>query len=170
MLVWSRDAALATSLTLALLGAALAVLAPFAVLMVYLQVPGGSLIPSLMMGALLGRFVGACIPGMPAAEQGVLALVGSASMLSAVTRMTITLLAILVEISDDVRVLPLIMTSLVVASTLAARYVPCKLALIGMTAWFEMGSTAQLTFGLLVCFFSFVRQRGSQILHPFHLP
>ena len=30
-----------------------------------------------------------------------------------------------------------------------------KLALTGMPVWFEMGSTAQLTFGLLISFFCF---------------
>ena len=30
-----------------------------------------------------------------------------------------------------------------------------KLALTGMPVWFEMGSVAQLTFGMLICFFSF---------------
>jgi len=39
-----------------------------------------------------------------------------------------------------------------------------KLALTGMPVWFEMGSTAQLTFGLLISFFSF---GAYMLLNPF---
>ena len=65
-----------------------------------IAVPSGLFIPCMMMGAGLGRFCGELLHTLHAdVDPGVYALVGAAGMLGGVTRMTISLAVILIEVS-----------------------------------------------------------------------
>ncbi|KAJ1730513.1 Structural maintenance of chromosomes protein 3 [Coemansia sp. Benny D160-2] len=92
-----------------------------------LAVPGGMLLPSMATGASIGRAVGmvvqalyerhpawrlfsACKPDVPCITPGVYALVGAASMLAATTRMTVTIVVIMFELTDAlIYVLPIML-------------------------------------------------------------
>ena len=82
-----------------------------------LQIPSGLFVPSMIIGASLGRLVGellsraiASIPGTTAediaqVDPGMYALIGAAGILGGVTRMTISLTVILVEVTEDTNLL-----------------------------------------------------------------
>ncbi|KAJ2601178.1 Structural maintenance of chromosomes protein 3 [Coemansia sp. RSA 1722] len=101
-----------------------------------LAVPAGMFMPSMGTGASIGRAFGmvvqtlyenhphwrifrACKPDVPCITPGVYALVGAASMLSATTRMTVTVVVIMFELSDAlIYVLP-IMLAVTVSKSVA---------------------------------------------------
>jgi len=89
-----------------------------------IAVPSGLFIPCMMMGAGLGRLCGELIRAMgnDAADPGVYALVGAAGMLGGVTRMTISLAVILVEVSNDIRLLLPIMLAILLARAVGDRF------------------------------------------------
>ncbi|KAL6249835.1 chloride channel [Rhinocladiella similis] len=81
-----------------------------------LQIPAGIILPSLAIGALYGRTVGvvmelihknfstsllfaACEPDVPCVIPGTYAIVGAASALAGVTRMTVSIVAIMFELT-----------------------------------------------------------------------
>ena len=88
-----------------------------------LQIPSGLFVPSMIIGASLGRLVGellsraiASIPGTTAediaqVDPGMYALIGAAGILGGVTRMTISLTVILVEVTEDTNLLLPIMSA-----------------------------------------------------------
>lgn len=66
-----------------------------------INVPGGIFIPGLTMGAALGRFFGELLVlgGLASdRDRGTFALLGSAASISGITRMTLTIAVILVEV------------------------------------------------------------------------
>jgi H+/Cl- antiporter ClcA len=68
-----------------------------------LFIPSGLFVPSLATGAAYGRIVGQLVHTFkPSANVGVYALVGAASFLGGVVRMTISLTVIMVEATDNV--------------------------------------------------------------------
>ncbi|KAJ2569320.1 hypothetical protein IW140_003165 [Coemansia sp. RSA 1813] len=92
-----------------------------------LAVPAGMFLPSMATGASIGRAIGmiiqtlyerhptwrlfgACKPDVPCITPGVYALVGAASMLSSTTRMTVTVVVIMFELTDAlIYVLPIML-------------------------------------------------------------
>ncbi|KAJ1800314.1 hypothetical protein LPJ59_001190 [Coemansia sp. RSA 2399] len=92
-----------------------------------LAVPVGMFLPSMATGASIGRAIGmliqtlhehhpawrlfsACKPDVPCITPGVYALVGAASMLSSTTRMTVTVVVIMFELTDAlIYVLPIML-------------------------------------------------------------
>lgn len=82
-----------------------------------LSVPSGLFIPSMMLGAAMGRLVGELLykiaPGT--VEPGLYALVGASAILGGITRMTISLTVIMVEVSNDINYLLPIMLALAVS-------------------------------------------------------
>ncbi|KAI9501523.1 chloride channel [Coemansia spiralis] len=92
-----------------------------------LAVPAGMFMPSMGTGASIGRAIGmivqtlyekhstwrlfsACKPDVPCITPGVYALVGAASMLSSTTRMTVTVVVIMFELTDAlIYVLPIML-------------------------------------------------------------
>jgi len=82
-------------------------------------VPGGHMVPSMAVGACLGRVLGFCLSLLqesvgdvgffaecaghdPCITPGVYAIIGSAAMLSAVSRMTVSLVVIIFELTDGI--------------------------------------------------------------------
>lgn len=63
------------------------------------KVPSGVIIPALAAGALFGRLSALVIPGAP--PPGLAALVGAAAFLAGVSRMTISLCAIMFELTGE---------------------------------------------------------------------
>ena len=95
-----------------------------------MAVPGGLFIPSIICGAGYGRVVGiVCSWLMPAAwrggaagagvNPGVYAVLGAASMLGGVTRMTLPISVMMIEITSDAQFLIPIMLVVIVAKVVA---------------------------------------------------
>lgn len=96
-----------------------------------LQIPAGIILPSMAIGALYGRTVGliirtwqlahptffffsACPPDVPCITAGTYAIVGAASALGGVTRMTISIVVIMFELTGALSyVLPLMVTVMI---------------------------------------------------------
>jgi len=98
-----------------------------AVGMAGLSVPMGNFLPSMLIGALLGRIFGEAIEGLDLdlADAGVYSLVGSAAMLSGFTHMTLAIVVILLEAAQDLSLISPIMLTIFVShivSTLASRH------------------------------------------------
>ena len=78
-----------------------------------ISVPAGLFIPSMMSGAAIGRMFGefvSQIAGEENTDPGLFALCGAAAMLGGVTRMTISLCAIMLELTNDITLaLPMIL-------------------------------------------------------------
>lgn len=101
-----------------------------------IKVPCGLFIPSLCLGAIMGRivgigmeqiaynhqtnwiFAGECTRGDDCIQPGLYAMVGAAAVLGGVTRMTVSLVVIMFELTGGVRyILPLM------AAAMAAKWV-----------------------------------------------
>jgi len=105
------------------LALALGVYTALAAGMAGLPVPMGNFLPSMLIGALGGRLLGEAISGhslqahlgVPLADAGVYALVGSAAMLSGFTHMTIAIVVILVEAAHDLSLVSPLMLSIFIS-------------------------------------------------------
>ena len=82
-----------------------------------LAVPAGLFIPSMMIGAGVGRLVGELLYKVApdTVEPGLYALVGASAVLGGITRMTISLTVIMVESSNDINFILPIMLALAFA-------------------------------------------------------
>ncbi|KAG6553541.1 hypothetical protein Mapa_004454 [Marchantia paleacea] len=75
-------------------------------------VPAGQFVPGIMIGATYGRLVGMLIVNLSQKDnidEGTYALLGAASFLGGSMRMTVSLCVIMVEITNNLKLLPLIM-------------------------------------------------------------
>jgi CBS domain-containing protein len=95
-----------------------------AVIVFGISVPAGNFIPALTLGAAMGRFLGDVLPGTSEGDAGRLALMGAGAVLCGVTRMTITLVAILIEVTHDVGALLPLMYTLAIAKVSADLFAP----------------------------------------------
>ncbi|KAL2634106.1 hypothetical protein R1flu_005585 [Riccia fluitans] len=85
-----------------------------------IAVPSGLFVPAILCGATYGRLVGMLmgpIAGEDSLDEGVYALLGAASFLGGSMRMTVSLCIILLELTNNLRMLPLIMFVLLVSKT-----------------------------------------------------
>merc|ERR1739838_722489 len=82
-----------------------------------IAVPSGLFVPCILMGCAYGRMLGEAMRDhlSDTVNPGVYALIGAASMLGGVTRMTISLTVILLETTNDIQYLLPIMITLMVA-------------------------------------------------------
>jgi chloride channel 7 len=97
-------------------------------------VSSGMVVPMLLIGAIYGRIVGLACTNIAFGEHspidytdtrrawidpGVFALIGSASFFGGVSRLTMSLAVIMVEITNDVHMLLPIQTSILIAKWIA---------------------------------------------------
>ncbi|TVU36319.1 hypothetical protein EJB05_18250 [Eragrostis curvula] len=82
-------------------------------------VPSGLFIPVILSGASFGRLVGTLLGSHSALDTGLFALLGAASFLGGTMRMTVSVCVILLELTNDLLLLPLIMLVLLIAKTVA---------------------------------------------------
>uniref|UniRef100_A0A0E0KHS0 Chloride channel protein n=1 Tax=Oryza punctata TaxID=4537 RepID=A0A0E0KHS0_ORYPU len=81
-------------------------------------VPAGQFVPGIMIGSTYGRLVGMFVVKFYKklnVEEGTYALLGAASFLGGSMRMTVSLCVIMVEITNNLKLLPLIMLVLLIS-------------------------------------------------------
>nr|XP_043627689.1 chloride channel protein CLC-d [Erigeron canadensis] len=81
-------------------------------------VPAGQFVPGIMIGSTYGRLVGMFVVRLYKKmniEEGTYALLGAASFLGGSMRMTVSLCVIMVEITNNLKLLPLIMLVLLIS-------------------------------------------------------
>lgn len=84
-----------------------------------IAVPSGLFIPVILAGASYGRLVGRLLGSMSSLDLGLFSVLGAASFLGGTMRMTVSLCVILLELTDDLLMLPLMMLVLLISKTVA---------------------------------------------------
>ncbi|RAL39533.1 hypothetical protein DM860_003066 [Cuscuta australis] len=84
-----------------------------------IAVPSGLFIPVILAGASYGRLVGTFLSSVSNLGASLFALLGSASFLGGTMRMTVSLCVILLELTNDLLMLPLMMLVLLISKTVA---------------------------------------------------
>ncbi|EPS68170.1 hypothetical protein M569_06601 [Genlisea aurea] len=84
-----------------------------------IAVPSGLFIPVILAGASYGRLVGRLLGSIATLDVGLFAIIGAASFLGGTMRMTVSLCVILLELTNDLLMLPLLMLVLLVSKTVA---------------------------------------------------
>ncbi|KAG8372685.1 hypothetical protein BUALT_Bualt12G0093200 [Buddleja alternifolia] len=82
-------------------------------------VPAGLFVPVIVTGAAYGRFVGMLVGSNSNLNHGLFAVLGSASLLGGSMRMTVSLCVIILELTNNLLLLPLIMLVLLISKTVA---------------------------------------------------
>lgn len=81
--------------------------------------PAGLFVPVIVTGASYGRFVGMLVGSHSNLNHGLYAVLGAASFLGGSMRMTVSLCVIILELTNNLLLLPLIMLVLLVSKTVA---------------------------------------------------
>ncbi|RWR84374.1 putative chloride channel-like protein CLC-g [Cinnamomum micranthum f. kanehirae] len=81
--------------------------------------PCGLFVPVILTGASYGRFVGMLVGMKSNLDHGLYAVLGSAAFLAGSMRMTVSLCVILLELTNNLLLLPLIMLVLLISKTVA---------------------------------------------------
>nr|GMC78620.1 chloride channel protein CLC-C [Ipomoea batatas]GMC89775.1 chloride channel protein CLC-C [Ipomoea batatas] len=84
-----------------------------------IAVPSGLFIPVILAGASYGRLVGNFLGSVSNLDAGLFALLGAASFLGGTMRMTVSLCVIMLELTNDLLMLPLMMLVLLISKTVA---------------------------------------------------
>ncbi|CAN4110768.1 unnamed protein product [Withania somnifera] len=84
-----------------------------------IAIPSGLFIPVILAGASYGRFVGTVLGSVSNLNNGLFALLGAASFLGGTMRMTVSLCVILLELTNNLLMLPLVMLVLLISKTVA---------------------------------------------------
>ncbi|KAM7256951.1 hypothetical protein ACFE04_012692 [Oxalis oulophora] len=84
-----------------------------------IAIPSGLFIPVILAGASYGRLVGNALRPFSALDTGFFALLGAASFLGGTMRMTVSICVILLELTNDLLMLPLVMLVLLISKTVA---------------------------------------------------
>lgn len=82
-----------------------------------ISVPSGLFVPSILCGAGYGRLVGMVMVhyhGHTGVDEGTYALLGAASFLAGAMRMTVSLCVILMELTSNLKIMPLVMLVLLI--------------------------------------------------------
>lgn len=82
----------------------------------------GVVIPTLVMGASGGRLLGVFFQNSMWADPGVISLIGAASYFGGLSRLTFSLIVIMMEITNDLTHLPALMAGIIVSATIADRF------------------------------------------------
>ncbi|XP_077237968.1 putative chloride channel-like protein CLC-g isoform X1 [Tasmannia lanceolata] len=81
--------------------------------------PSGLFVPVMLIGATYGRFVGFLMASHTNLSHGLYAVLGSASFLGGTMRNTVSMCVILLELTNNLLLLPLIMLVLLISKTVA---------------------------------------------------
>ncbi|GKU88914.1 hypothetical protein SLEP1_g3123 [Rubroshorea leprosula] len=84
-----------------------------------IAIPSGLFIPVILAGACYGRLVGRLFASISKLDVGLYALLGAASLLGGTMRMTVSLCVILLELTNDLLLLPLVMLVLLISKSVA---------------------------------------------------
>lgn len=84
-----------------------------------IAVPSGLFIPVILAGASYGRLAGSLLSSFTVLDVGLFALLGAASFLGGTMRMTVSICIILLELTNDLLMLPLVMLVLLISKTVA---------------------------------------------------
>ncbi|GJM85273.1 hypothetical protein PR202_ga01709 [Eleusine coracana subsp. coracana] len=87
-----------------------------------IAVPSGLFIPVILAGATYGRIVGTLLGSISDLDPGLFALLGAASFLGGTMRMTVSVCVILLELTNDLAMLPLVMLVLLISKTIADNF------------------------------------------------
>ncbi|KAL5563562.1 hypothetical protein UlMin_033309 [Ulmus minor] len=87
-----------------------------------IAIPSGLFIPVILAGACYGRLVGRLFESISSLDTGLFALLGAASFLGGTMRMTVSLCVILLELTNDLLLLPLVMIVLLISKTVADNF------------------------------------------------
>ncbi|KAJ4715765.1 Chloride channel protein [Melia azedarach] len=87
-----------------------------------IAIPSGLFIPVILAGACYGRLVGRLFEPISKLDTGLFALLGAASFLGGTMRMTVSLCVILLELTNDLLLLPLVMLVLLISKTVADNF------------------------------------------------
>ncbi|XP_008788814.1 putative chloride channel-like protein CLC-g isoform X1 [Phoenix dactylifera] len=81
--------------------------------------PFGLFVPIILTGAIYGRFVGMLTGSSSNLDHGLFAILGSASFLGGTMRMTVSMCVIILELTNNLLLLPLVMLVLLISKTVA---------------------------------------------------
>ncbi|KAF2582791.1 hypothetical protein F2Q68_00002158 [Brassica cretica] len=84
-----------------------------------IAIPSGLFIPVILAGASYGRLVGRLLGPVSQLDVGLFSLLGAASFLGGTMRMTVSLCVILLELTNNLLMLPLVMLVLLISKTVA---------------------------------------------------
>nr|AFK44007.1 unknown [Medicago truncatula] len=84
-----------------------------------IAVPSGLFIPVILAGAAYGRVVSRLFEPITQLDRGFFSLLGAASMLGGTMRMTVSICVILLELTNDLLLLPLVMLVLLISKSVA---------------------------------------------------
>ncbi|XP_015879694.2 chloride channel protein CLC-c [Ziziphus jujuba] len=87
-----------------------------------IAIPSGLFIPVILAGACYGRLVGRLFQPISSLDTGLFSLLGAASFLGGTMRMTVSLCVILLELTNDLLLLPLVMLVLLISKTVADNF------------------------------------------------
>ncbi|KAJ0972165.1 hypothetical protein J5N97_020124 [Dioscorea zingiberensis] len=87
-----------------------------------IAVPSGLFIPVILAGASFGRLVGTILGPISDLDPAIFALLGAASLLGGTMRMTVSVCVILLELTDDLLMLPLVMLVLLISKSVADNF------------------------------------------------
>lgn len=81
--------------------------------------PNGLFVPVILIGATYGRFVGLLMGTRSTLDHGIFAVLGSASLLGGTMRMTVSVCVIILELTNNLLLLPLVMLVLLISKSVA---------------------------------------------------
>ncbi|XP_021772662.1 chloride channel protein CLC-c-like [Chenopodium quinoa] len=84
-----------------------------------IAVPAGLFIPVILAGSVYGRIVGRVFHSVSVLDTGLFSLLGAASFLGGTMRMTVSLCVILLELTNNLLLLPLVMIVLLISKSVA---------------------------------------------------
>ncbi|KAI4296152.1 hypothetical protein L6164_036134 [Bauhinia variegata] len=84
-----------------------------------IAVPSGLFIPVILAGASYGRLAGRLLSSITVLDVGLFGLLGAASFLGGTMRMTVSICIILLELTNDLLMLPLVMLVLLISKSVA---------------------------------------------------
>ncbi|KVI11080.1 Chloride channel ClC-plant, partial [Cynara cardunculus var. scolymus] len=87
-----------------------------------IAIPSGLFIPVILAGASYGRFIGKLLVSISNLDVGLFALLGAASFLGGTMRMTVSLCVILLELTNNLLMLPLMMLVLLISKSVADNF------------------------------------------------